>query len=308
MWDRFPKAFLTGKGWCLIGIALLWDTGSVYCSPIPVQVTGDRINLRARPGLNYEVAGQAEFDQTLMAKSFSEEGWVEIVPPADTDAWVHSGYIADNRVSVKRLNIRCGPGINYSKIGHFSRNDQVLSGEIFGEWLKISAPPAASLWVSVDYIRKIEEEEEEAAPPAVEDRQMTDSPETQIVVQSPPPEVAPDPPPPEPPAEQGIVVPLVDSRHEQMPKHLVPPSGQGEHAEFSGILRRTPYLLNRPATFRLADSGGRNATTRCYVHGDTQQLKNLLGQELRIVGKEYWIQDVDHPVVMPGKIVLPQTD
>ena len=188
---------------------------------LPVRVTGSRVNLRAKPGLNFEVVGQSERDAILLAKTFQTE-WVEVIPPSGTKAYVYSAMVRDNLVAVDELNVRSGPGINYSPIGRLKRNMLVVVTGSFGdEWLEIDAPADCSLWVSADYV----EPTRPLAPAA---------PIPEIPVEVEVPIVAT----PLPDLEVAGEPELVDSRGHLLPAtvHLVPLAGQGRKGSCTGIL------------------------------------------------------------------------
>lgn len=247
-----------------------------------VLVDGDRVNLRARPGTNYEVVGQVNHDDSLVAKSTTEE-WVEVVPPPGTELWVHQGYVVENRVSTRILNVRCGPGINYSKVGTLSRNDEVTPTGSFGEWVKIEAPPTCSLWISRSLVRG---PGTDPGPPA--HHVSTANPSGSASASA---------------ADAVIWLPEEDRM--DPPAGLVPLSGQGKASSYRGVLRRTPLLNRKAARFRLVATGESPAPSACYIRGNEKQLLGLLGRSMTIEGKEYWIQDVNHPILVPEKIVLP---
>jgi hypothetical protein len=175
----------------------------------------------------------------------------------------------------------------------------VVPRDAFGEWLKIDTPPSASLWISVEYVRRSQPSPHGSpSPPAP----VTDPPETQALVRLPPLEISPTGPVSN--VGPNLVIHMAGSIQAPDPKRLVPLAGQGDAAEFVGILRRTHYLLNRPAKFRLVASVARDAKTRCYVRGSAKQLKRLLGRKLTVQGKEYWMQDVNYPVLVPVTVIL----
>ena len=249
---------------------------------VPVQVMGQRVNLRARPGTNFEVVGQASNQQLLIAKSFGE-AWVEICPPEGSHAWAHGDFVEDGRVQASELNVRAGPSLNHSIIGRLPRGT-VLSvlGEQ-GRWLKISAPPSCSYWISLDYVRRVTREAEGPAEPV----------------------------PGEDPAGGGTAEPAEGAagtedgaREHPPPLPLVPLDGQGASARYGGKLRYADYLLGRPSRFRLVDDVNGRSQTVCYVHGNSTQLKELVGRDMTIEGWEYWAREVRLPVLVPKRIVL----
>ena len=286
------------KRWLLF-LATLGLLADGMAGVIPVRVTGSRVNLRARPGLNYEVVGQAGRDDVLLARTFQTE-WVEILPPAGTKAYVYASMIRDNMVAVEELNVRSGPGVNYSAIGRLKQNMLVVVKGTFGdEWLEIDAPADCSLWISANYV-------EPTRPLA----RATPAP-------SPPP--APDPAPPsddpvpitatpvpDAPAAVGLDPELEDSRGHLLPGSvtLVPLAGQGRRGECAGVLRKTPLLERRAFRFRLVESRGDLVHTLGYLYGNEPQLNRLVGREMIVRGPEFWVREYDESVLIPEEIVL----
>src|SRR5262249_31244519 len=85
----------------------------------------------------------------------------------------------------KRLNLRSGPGENYSVIGRLMRGDAVTEKGTKGDWTEIEAPTNAYAFVAAQYLKQ------EAAPSTPE------SPATPATVaEAPPIATAPTEPPP----------------------------------------------------------------------------------------------------------------
>jgi hypothetical protein len=66
-------------------------------------------------------------------------------------------------------------------------------------------------------------------------------------------------------------------------------------------------VIGRPSRYRLTRSQGHTHETVCYVKGNEAQLQSLLGKSLMIKGREYWVQGVRHPVLVPEQIILRAT-
>ena len=87
--------------------------------------------------------------------------------------------------------------------------------------------------------------------------------------------------------------------------NLIPVAGQGKMREFAGTLRHTAYFVRSPSDFRLVghDEDGRSQTI-CYLRGNREQLRGLLGREMKITGNTYWVTGKEHPVVRVERIIL----
>lgn len=265
--------------------------------PVPVRVTGHRVNLRAKADDNAEVVGQVDQGDRLLARSTADE-WVEIVPPESVDFWVHRDFVADGVVIVPRLNVRAGPGINYTVVGTVDRGATINARGDFGDWLKIAPVPNGSLWISSEFVEPVKPEKPKAVRP--------EPPPAPKPVPPPPPAPAP-PKPVEPPAPVVRPVPPAPPPPEVRPPppdlDLIPLRGQGDAVEVEGVLRPAGFVLGRPSRYRLVRFKGHITETICYVRGNERQLETLVGQRLLIRGREYWVQGVRHPVLVPEQIV-----
>lgn len=136
-----------------MGFGSLWDAAAAQTA----RVTGDRVNLRARPDLSgvAEAVAQAKYNDVLRVRSISNE-WVEVAVPEHVDLWASREYLQpDHRVAVKRLRIRCGPGINYHDVDIVEGGAQLVAreqGDAPAGWLRIAPTDGASLWIYREYV------------------------------------------------------------------------------------------------------------------------------------------------------------
>jgi hypothetical protein len=282
---------------CLAGFA----AGQVETS---IRVTGQRINLRAKPSMQSEVVGQVADGDMLNAKSFQGD-WVEVTPPETVDLWVHREFLKDNTVTAVKLYVRAGPGINFSVVGTLGRDATITPRGDFGDWIKVVPPPACSLWVSRAYVQVLEPEKakaEVAAPlPVAQVANPAPAPGAETTAATQAGEQAPHP--------QGQ--PPSGQRAETAPPTLPPPSGlnllsvegQGRSVQREGVLKLAGLVIGRPSRFRLVRYNGNRVEPLCYVRGNNNQLNSLLGQHMIIRGREYWVEGVRQPVLIPEQIV-----
>jgi uncharacterized protein YgiM (DUF1202 family) len=278
----------------------------------PVKVSGERVNLRARPDPNAEVVGQVSRNQILTAKSFQDE-WVEVAAPDSVDVWVHKEFVANNRVSADRLYVRGGPGINWQSVGQMVRDEPIVVRGEFGEWFKIAPPPNCSLWVSRKYIEVMQPEKKAPSPPAEEplSARATTKPTPEQTASA----AKPSPAPRVPREEQVVVVasptvapsvePVAGATAPPPPPDLtlIPLDGQGRAVQREGTLRLAGFVIGRPSRYRLVQQDGNRIQTLCYVRGNNSQLASLLGRRVLIRGREYWVRGVKDSVLIPEEIV-----
>jgi len=291
----------------------LWFTAVVWAAPqgTVLKVNADNVNVRARPTLQSEVVGQLTLGEAVVVKSIQNE-WAEIAVPERFDVWIHGEFISDNAVTASKLNVRAGAGINYHVVGVLGRGDQVTPRGEFGEWLRISPPDACSLWVSVDLLSS---PEKVSNPPGMDVAQAPAGEEKprqrQTVVLPPPPppasksaaKVSGPPPPPPSAATPRVLKPEGDLPPPPADLVLVPLEGQGKRIQKEGILKRVGFHFSKPADFRLVLNQSGGLQTLCYVKGNGEQLTSFLEQHLTIRGRQYWVQGVKIPVIVPEQIV-----
>jgi hypothetical protein len=294
-WKRGGRQRVIMKQAMMLAIAL-WIGGGPAgavgsAADIPIRVTGNRVNIRARPGGKYEVVAQAGFRDVLAAKALGDE-WVEIYPPEGIRVWVHREYVQEGRVSAPRLNLRCGPGINYSVVGQLVRNQTVSPEETFGEWFALEAPRQCSFWISREFVEPLRPE-----PPPV--AAVSSPPEMAGAKELERPVAPPSDPAPAPLARAHF--PSKDLRLLRG-LHLVPQPGQGRPARREGVILPVSYLLGRPSRFRLADAGASPPETLCYLIGEDAEFQRLIQRSARVQGREYAVGEARHPVLIVDQI------
>ena len=286
-------------GYCLVICALLaWPAAAMR-----LRVAGDHVNLRAKPDSQTEVVGQVNAGDELVGTGTTEGEWTQVVPPVGVDLWIFAALVKSGAVSVNRAQIRSGAGFNYKVVGKLERGARIQTRGQLGDWLKIAPPAGSTLWVSSKYVVAV-------VPKALPKPDPPPKPEPT------PPEPPPDPPPAErplpPPAHPraGGATPSNASGVETI---TVPSTLQGQtlsdsHAQgarrtFTGILSKTGWVWRSPSAFRLIERDARGrAVTVCYVTGNDAQLKPLLGRELTIVGREFWLTGAAYPAVSAERI------
>jgi hypothetical protein len=88
---------------------------------------------------------------------------------------------------------------------------------------------------------------------------------------------------------------------------LVPLPGQGDRVEMEGVLKRAGWAPGQPTRFRLLQPSDSQTRTVCLVLGNEKQLMSFRDRRLRIIGRQYWVQDQRYPVLVPEKIIPRRT-
>jgi len=88
--------------------------------------------------------------------------WVQIMLPPTTPVWVSAKYLdASSTVTSKKLNVRSGPGENYSVVGELQKGDAVKTVHEKEGWMQIEAPTNSFGYVAAHLLAH----KEAAAPP-----------------------------------------------------------------------------------------------------------------------------------------------
>ena len=176
--------------------------------PGPAEVAASNVNVRGQPKLKSEVVtrvtkGQAVtvIEEIVRNNSGPEEpsAWAKIVLPPSAHVWVNTTYInaSNETVRPKKLNLRSGPGENYSVIGRLQGGDAVKPVTTKGDWTEIEAPTNAYAYVAAQYLKQ--EAPKPAAPtPAPPEPTPTPTAVAAAPAVAPPPTAAPTVPPPTP--------------------------------------------------------------------------------------------------------------
>ncbi len=113
-----------------------------------------KINVRAQDRINSEVITTLSKGDTVTVvkevtlkkpKIDEPANWLQIMLPTGTHVWVNSRFVdaTSSPVTPAKLNIRSGPGENFSVIGRLVKGDTVKVVDTKGEWTAIEAPTNA---------------------------------------------------------------------------------------------------------------------------------------------------------------------
>ncbi len=131
--------------------------------PGPAVVAANHVNVRGRAGLIGEVIGKLTNSQPVTvieeitlknSKADEPSAWAKINLPESIHVWVHSSFLDRSSMTVKatKLNLRGGPGENYSVLGLLHKGDAVKELQTKGDWTEIEAPADAYAFVAAQYL------------------------------------------------------------------------------------------------------------------------------------------------------------
>ena len=173
----------------------------------PATVAAANLNLRGQAGLKGEVVGHLKVGDTVtvisqinLDKHAADEPaqWVKISLPSGMKVWVNSKFVdATNKtVSVRKLNLRAGPGENYSVLGILEKGAAISELGAKGDWSQIETPTNAFAYVAAMFLKQEAApvvEPTNAAPTVVETPVVTTPPPTASTVTD-APAIVPEPP------------------------------------------------------------------------------------------------------------------
>jgi uncharacterized protein YgiM (DUF1202 family) len=167
----------------------------IVLSPGAATITGNNVNVRGKAGYKGEVFSKLNsgdtvtvIEQVILPKPKRGEPaqWAKIDFPPTAHVWVHSAYVDENKtVKPRRLNIRTGPGENYSIVGILEQGTAVKEVSAKGNWLEIEAPAGAYAFVAARYVQQAATEETVPTVVSLAPPEPTTPPETTEVTPTP---------------------------------------------------------------------------------------------------------------------------
>jgi len=172
-------------------------------TPGPAVVNTKAANVRGQAAISSDVVASLKrgeqvnvLEEVTLKKPKTDEParWARISLPPSVGVWVHSDYIDANTKTVKskKLNLRSGPGENYSVLGKIDQGTPIKELEVKDHWVKIEAPANTYAFVAAHLLQP------QIAPPgqALAANQSAKPLETAKVETQPPPADAGTIPPP----------------------------------------------------------------------------------------------------------------
>jgi hypothetical protein len=150
-------------GWALLVLA-----GALTLSVRAAEtatVKSDKVNVRGQALLTSEVITQLQKGETITIleevevkkpKKGEPARWLKIQLPANTPVWVYAPYIetTNKTVNVSRVNLRSGPGENFSVLGRIERGTPVKEIRVVSNWMEVEAPAHTYAFVAAEYLER----------------------------------------------------------------------------------------------------------------------------------------------------------
>jgi uncharacterized protein YgiM (DUF1202 family) len=136
----------------------------VVLTPGAATIVGKNVNVRGKASFKGEVVTKLQsgdsvtvIEQVILSKPKAGEpsNWAKVAFPASAKVWVHNSYLnADKTVKPKKLNVRTGPGENYSIVGTLEQGAAVKEISTKGNWTEIEAPAGSFAYVAAIFIQQ----------------------------------------------------------------------------------------------------------------------------------------------------------
>lgn len=272
---------------------------SVPLKPGAATVAAKRVNIRGQATTRSEVLGRLTNGEPVTvieeitrtnAKEDEPSIWAKIALPGGRHLWVSSQFVDTNKtVTVKKLNLRSGPGENYSVAGQLLKGDVIKDISATNGWLEIESPANAFAYVAAAYLKQ-----ETAADQTAVATIVPPSPVTPVeVVTTTTTTVADTTPVAAPPTDTPIVaVPPVTNPDVGVvaPAPIKKPTVSKEPVEprivqHEGIVRRT-FSIQAPSSFALVNSETGKTVNYLYTSAKNLDLARYKGLRIIVTGEE----------------------
>jgi len=156
-----------------LAVCLLFSVPA-FCAEETGVVRDNRVNVRGQATINSEVVTQLKKGETVTileevthakAKKGDPAKWLRIQLPANTPVWVNASFVdqVNKVVTTPKLNVRSGPGENFSVVARLEKGAAVKEIRTVGSWMEIEAPANTQAFVAAEYITR----QPSAEPPTI---------------------------------------------------------------------------------------------------------------------------------------------
>ena len=256
-------------------------------------VKKDRVNVRAQASQSSEVITQLKKGETVTVleevtpkKHARGEPakWAKIQLASNTPVWVYAPYIetTNHTVNIRRLNLRAGPGENFSVIGRLERGAEVKEIRTEANWMEIEAPTNAYAFVAAEMLEKSAAALPDLAAPG------RPTPNVENVKPEPPPAVALEPAPARPTTEPVTTTPPAATTDTISSKRIVSREG-------TVVVSRS---IQAPTSYALENRESRKTVN--YLHSESEDidLKKFAGRKVIVTGEELIDQRWTHTPII----------
>jgi uncharacterized protein YgiM (DUF1202 family) len=258
----------------------------------PASVVATNVNVRGRAGLIGEVLTKIHRGDKVMvveeitlknSKADEPSAWAKINLPDGAHVWVHTSFIdtANKTVKPKKLNLRGGPGENYSVIGTLEKGAAIKELQTKGDWIEIEAPTGAYAFVAAQYLSQ------EAATPVATPVTPTPTtpeptPEPAVVPAATPVVTTPTDTPPATNAAPLPTLPVITPTPDPVISDEPPPQRIVQH---EGIVKGA-WSIQSPTKFALVSADTGKTINYLYTTSTNLDLRRYKGLRIVVTGEE----------------------
>jgi len=275
---------------------------TVPLNPGPATCEANNVNVRGQAKLNSEVVGKlmkgqpvTVLEEVQLKNSGPDEpsAWAKILLPTNTLVWINTTFVnsATKTVRAKKLNVRSGPGENYSILGSLKEGDTIKELSMQNDWVQVEPPADAYAFVAAQFLKQGEAPivaanttatTPEATPPTtttVTEPPITTTPTEPTPATTPPPTTPtpatePAPVTTEPSTTTTNATPVEDN--EPPPKRIV---------QREGIVRGT-FSIQAPTKFELISPDNHKTINYLFSDSPDLDLSRYKGLRIIITGEE----------------------
>jgi N-acetylmuramoyl-L-alanine amidase len=171
-------------GWCSVKFLLLISTtptdpgdSSDDGPPDPsgnrYKVTASRLNMREGPGTSHKSLGYVDYHEIVdELETNADKSWIRIRRADGLTGWSSANYLVlvtattpppgdgagtQYKITATRLNVREGPGTNYTSLGYVNQNDIVLAIGVNADetWRQIHRRDGLVGWSSAKWMTPV---------------------------------------------------------------------------------------------------------------------------------------------------------
>jgi SH3-like domain-containing protein len=248
------------------------------------------VNVRSKAGLVGEVLTHVTngmpvtvIEEIHLKKSGPDEpsAWAKILLPPDTHVWVKSSLLdPNNTVSLKKVNLRAGPGENYGVVGTLLKGDAVQTVDTKGDWTQIQAPPNAYAFMAAQYLKQGEEAPTVAAATPTEPPPATTTMPEMPTVAAPPTEA--------PGVGAGATtsgMPTMPTMPETPMTPAVQEPPPARVVDHEGVVRGS-FSIQAPTKYQLISLDTKQPVDYLYTTSTNLDLSRYKGMHIIVTGEE----------------------
>lgn len=235
--------------------------------------------------------------------------WAKIQMPRNTPVWVYAPLLKDRLTSSRKLNLRAGPGENYSVVGRLEKGEAIKEIRSLEDWVEIETPVNAFAFLDAQLLTKSGAETPAPAvtpvvvtapvavvipPPVVVVPLATES----LAEVAPPVVVAEKPAPVKPAivvapvsdpapvaAVPAVVVPIKIVEPSVSPVADLGPAPR-RTVRREGTVRSTRFNIQAPTYFELVSSEGNIGINYLQAEKSGLKLRDYRGKKVVVNGEE----------------------